>query len=111
MLNDASPHALIQAMGAFVMPGGGRDVINLNVLAAPRGRMLPDRGGPRHDRRCGLRCDDLAGRAVIVAISGQLISVSIDDEVVEYHPTRTLELVRATVELYRQALVDVEVVE
>lgn len=45
---------------------------------------------------------------MIVAITGPRVSVSVDDEVTEYHPVRTGELVRHCVELYREALVEVE---
>lgn len=44
---------------------------------------------------------------MVVAISSTQVSVSVDDEVADYHPVRTAELVRHCVELYREALVEV----
>lgn len=48
---------------------------------------------------------------MIVAISGPRVSVSVDDELEDYNPVRTSELVRHCVALYREALVEVEPVE
>lgn len=48
---------------------------------------------------------------MIVAITGPQVSVSVDDELESYSPTRTAELVRHCLHLYRQALTDVESVE
>lgn len=45
---------------------------------------------------------------MIVAITGDRVSVSVDDELADYNPVRTSELVRHCLTLYREALVEVD---
>lgn len=45
---------------------------------------------------------------MIVAITGDRVSVSVDDELQEFHPVRTGELVQHCLNLYREACVEVD---
>lgn len=45
---------------------------------------------------------------MIVAITSDRVSVSVDDELADYNPVRTSELVRHCLTLYREACVEVD---
>lgn len=69
-----------------------------------RPRRVPS-GGCRGLRHVGVHGQ---APAVIVAITGDRVSVSVDDECADYHPVRTAELVRHCIGLYREACVEVD---